>query len=182
MTALRRHNDIRDMLAALLVAATMRATLALLLHHLVEEGTIFGFVAMRAAAMLSVTSIEAVLGVMTINRTALLSAGMSSLQMRCALVESIGSDMTVGLEAVILFSRLMRIIFLVNSTALGIVDAAACDVVRALLHDMVVSVLVEEVVGHRHHPSHSLQNRKTRSQAWRHYRMSPSFCISGRSE
>jgi len=81
VSALRRHDDIGDVLAALvLVAAAMGAFLTVVfLNHFPEQGAIFGLVTMSPPAGFTGLSVQPVLSSFPTNVSAVASTRVSGL-------------------------------------------------------------------------------------------------------
>jgi hypothetical protein len=128
----------------LLVATTHRAPLALL-HHLSEQLAILSLIGMICSAMLAMMTVEAMFTLGAINSATTLSAGMGGLEVPLAMVNSVRSNCSISLKAVILLAGLMGIVFLVDAAAALVVEAATGNLVGAGFLDLMGSVSVEGV-------------------------------------
>jgi len=111
VSALRRDDDIGDVLSALvLVAAAMGTLLAIMfLQHFADESTVFCSIVMSPAASFARLAVKTMFMPFPIDMTAVLPRGMSFLEIALACVNVVRRDGPVRFEIVILFSRLVRI-------------------------------------------------------------------------
>ena len=142
MAALWSHDDVGDVLSALLGSAAMGALLAVVLFdHFSEQGAIFGLVSVGSAASLASLSVQTVLMGLAMYLTAMLAAWVRSLELRLPFVDMVGGDSPVSFEVVILFSRLVRI----DGAAALVVKATTGNLVGAGFLDFMCSMGVERV-------------------------------------
>jgi len=149
VSALRRDDDIGDVLSALvLVAAAMGTLLAIMfLQHFADESTVFCSIVMSPAASFARLAVKTMFMPFPIDMTAVLPRGMSFLEIALACVNVVRRDGPIRFEVVILFPWLVRI----DGTAALIMEATTGNLVSAGFLDLMCSVGVERV---HCHPSH----------------------------
>ena len=142
MAALWGHDNVGDVLSALLGSAAMGTFLAIVLfQHFADELAIFGLITVGSTAGLASLSVQTVLMGLAMYLTAMLAAWVRSLEMMLAFVDMIGSNLTVCFEIVIIFSGLMRI----DGTAAFVMEATTGNFVGAGFLDLMGSNVVEGV-------------------------------------
>jgi len=177
MSALRRHDDVGDVLPALvLVAATMGALLAIvLLQHFADEGAVFCSIFMSATTSFALFAVKTMLFPFSVDMTTVLPRGMSALEMALACVNVVRRDGPICFEAVILFPRLVRVVLFVDTAAAFVMEAATGNLVGAGFLDFMRANMMKLV--HRR-PSHSRREWKCRrrQRLTGHYRTFRGFC------
>lgn len=142
MTALWGHDNVGDVLSALLSSAAMSALLAIvLLQHFADESAVFGLIAVGSTTRLASLSVQTVLTLVAMYLTAMLATWVRRLELRLSFVDVIRGNSPIRLEIVILFSRLVR----VDGAAALVMEATTGNLVGARFLDLMCSVSVERV-------------------------------------